>query len=310
MRNIDLNLLLVFDALLQHRSVTKVARHLNLTQSAVSHALRRLRETLEDPLFVRSGNTLHLTPRAKQMAPGIHDGLARIRATMIATEFNPTTAKRMFTVAAGSYFCSLVIPKLVSHVRETAPGIRFRIVPVSSDLMDALSKGSIDLALGGFERVPNELSMEVLFREELVWVASRHRNAKGQKLTPETIVRAQYLSAMPRFIFEMNYGDASDRTMTGTLQQSSTKGEFSRGGPLEAVVYDGLTAAALVSQTDMIALIPRRLAEWERDHLELEILSADSDAPTVDAAVLTHKRAESDPGLNWLRSELVSLYRA
>ena len=126
MIEIDLNLLRVFDTLIEVRSVTRAAGKLGLTQSAVSHALARLRNALDDPLFVRAPGGLQPTARALEIAPGVREGLAQLRGALSPTEFDPATASRTFTLAAGSYFCVLLVPELIARVRAAAPDVVLR----------------------------------------------------------------------------------------------------------------------------------------------------------------------------------------
>src|ERR1700761_3785311 len=110
MIDLDLNLLRTFDALMEHRSVTRAASHLGVTQSAVSHALARLRKTLDDPLFLRGPTELQPTTRAAEMAGGVRRGLLQFQGALAGTAFEPARAERHFTIAASTYFCTQLIP--------------------------------------------------------------------------------------------------------------------------------------------------------------------------------------------------------
>ena len=122
MMDIDLNLLRVFELLYEEGNMTRAAARLCLTQSAVSHALARLRIALEDPLFVRVPSGLQPTERAHQLAPGLRVALAEIRSLVAAPVFDPATTSRHFTISASNYFCTLLV-RLIARVRGTAPGI-------------------------------------------------------------------------------------------------------------------------------------------------------------------------------------------
>ena len=135
MQNPDLNLLRIFDLLFEERSVSRAARRLNLTQSAVSHALARLREMMGDPLFTRGAGGLHPTARAEELAPQLREILVRIRTALSPPSFEAETSTREFTLAAGAYFCRLVVPALVARARAAAPGVTLRIVNVDQALL-------------------------------------------------------------------------------------------------------------------------------------------------------------------------------
>jgi DNA-binding transcriptional LysR family regulator len=163
MKNIDLNLWRVFDSVMELRNLNRAAERLGVTQSAVSHALRRLRFALGDPLFVRGPDGLTPTERAEQIAPSVHEALVVLRGARAQPSFNPAVSNRGFTIAAPNYFCLLVIPRLFSRVRAAAPGIAIHVVPVLQDLIVSLDRGSIDVAVGAAAvDVPARLVQEVL----------------------------------------------------------------------------------------------------------------------------------------------------
>jgi DNA-binding transcriptional LysR family regulator len=305
---LDLNLLSVFEALYDLRSATRAAQRLNLTQSAVSHALRRLRQAADDPLFLRSGGTLQPTARAEGMAPDIREGLARLRAAMVPVEFDPVRAVRTFTLAAGSYFCALLIPQLIARAREVAPGIGFRVLPVGSELLTQLDEGTVDLALGAFETVPQRVSVEILFREDLVWVAARDNPVAGRRLIVEDIMQTPHLVIATRRAFEPMGALLAEGSTVKDPPEHGTPAVGARDrAPVPATVYDALTAAAVVARTDMIALIPRRLAQIEQKRLGQRILQTDERGRGIDLAMATHDRASSDAGLAWLQRQIIEI---
>jgi DNA-binding transcriptional LysR family regulator len=179
MINIDLNLLRVFDVLFDECNVTRAAARLFLSQSAVSHALARLRDVLGDPLFVRIPSGLQPTSRAHQLAPRLRVALAEIRNVVAIPLFDPAKIRQRSVISAGSYFCTLVVPDLIALARKSAPGITLQIVNTSADLAQALDQQQIDIALGAFDRVPPRLRSEVLFHDEKAWaIVSHHPLAK------------------------------------------------------------------------------------------------------------------------------------
>src|SRR3546814_444671 len=194
MSEIDLNLLRVFDTLFELGNVTKAGARLGLTQSAVSHALGRLRQSIGDPLFVRAPGGLQPTARAIEIAPGVRVGLSQLRTALSPSAFDPGTADRRFTIAAGSYFCALFIPGLLARARQIAPNVSFRIQPLGGDLLVDLDEGAIDLALGAFTKIPRRLWLEALFQEELVWIAAAGSPLAGRRL------RQADLTGQPRVL--------------------------------------------------------------------------------------------------------------
>lgn len=304
MTPLDLNLLSIFDALYDLRSVTRTARRLNLTQSAVSHALRRLRLAVGDPLFLRSGGTLQPTTRAHDMAPGVREGLLRLRAAIVPALFDPTNAVRIFRIAAGPYFCALLVPDLVARVRALAPGVTIRVVPVGDDLVAMLDDGSVDLALGAFDRVPARLHLHPLFHEDLVWIAARDHPVAATATDPAALIACSRLVIATKRAFEPTRALIDG----GTLASHTVQAALSAGdGDGPATVYDATTAAAIVARTDMIALVPRRLAVGAATHMGIRVLDTGDTGSGIDLAMLSHGKASADAGLGWLRDLIADL---
>jgi DNA-binding transcriptional LysR family regulator len=304
----DLNLLAIFDALYEVRSVTQTARRLNLTQSAVSHALRRLRQAVDDPLFVRTGGALQPTVRARAMAGPIRDGLARLREATLPTPFDPQLSPRTFTVAASSYFCALLIPDLIAAARAQAPGVRIRTVPLYADLLARLDEGAVDLALGAFSRLPAHLVLEPLFREELVWIAA------GDNPVVEARPGHAELLAMPHLALDSIRTFAPPRPYSeGSAWESALPAEQTvppelHGSELTpAIVYDTLTAIAVVAGTDLVASVPRRLALSEQARHGIAIIETGEAGPGVDLVMISRARSFPDGGHDWLRSQVLKL---
>ena len=303
MSPLDFNLLNVFDTLYEQRSVTRAAARLGLTQSAVSHALRRLREAIGDPLFVRAGRTLQPTQRATAMAPAIREGLARLRGALVTPGFDPATTRRGFTIAAGSYFCALTIPALVARVRALAPGIAIRVVPVDENLLAALDEGIVDLALGAFGQTPARLTTEPLFGEELVWVA-----AIGHALAGRPVLLAE-LNEVPRLTVgtPRPFGTPEGLLITGGLELravSDTSDRQTHDPDERGMVYDANTAIEIVGASDLIALVPRRIAETSDAMDRVTILDSGTDHPRIDLQMLWHRKMDGDAGLTWLCEQL------
>ena len=307
MLSLDLNLLAVFDAVHELRSVTRAAERLGLTQSAVSHALRRLRDTVGDPLFVRTGGRLQPTARAIEMAPAVRDGLAHLRGAVAPAAFDPAIAVRRFTLAAGAYFCLLLIPALLERLRGQAPGVGVRVVPVGGDLPAELDDGAVDLALGAFGPVPARLHRQALFGDELVWIAAidaaiarqRPSAAKLAALPCLQVGTARPFGVPSALIGE---GGLDLRGVADTLGRRATAGDAQDRG----VVYDALTAALIVARTDLIARVPRRIAENAVVRSSVAILATEDDPVTLELGMVWSAKFEADAGLAWLRAELVA----
>src|SRR3984885_1387874 len=145
---IDLNLLIVFDALMQEHNLTRAGRRLGLSQPATSHALARLRHMLNDELFVRAPDGMQPTPRAQQMAEPIRDALRVLRLTLEPEEFDVARSTRGFSIVVNNYAARAIVPMLARKVGDSAPNVSLDIRPVGmADVLDQLDAGGADVAL-------------------------------------------------------------------------------------------------------------------------------------------------------------------
>lgn len=301
--DVDLNLLRVLDTLIELRSVTRAADRLGLTQSAVSHALGRLRQALGDPLFVRGPGGLQPTARALEIAPGIREGLSRLRSALAPQEFDPANAHRRFTVAAGSYFLTWLVPRLLGRIRVSAPNVTLRVLPIADDLLTAMDEGRVDLTLGAFGKAPPRITIEPLFTEEMVWIA-----AAGHPVTRHPCDAAT-IAALPRITILASgpFDQPGTIRMDGGIERRIIAGpavEEGGSGPVgdTTIVYDALAAISAVGQSDMVALVPRRFAERTAERDGIAILSTPDLTNGVEISMMWHNRLREDHGLAWLRS--------
>lgn len=292
MMKIDLNLLRVFDVLMEVRSVGRAADRLGLTQSAVSHALGRLRHQLDDPLFVRARGGLRPTPRSSEIAPSIRDGLSLLRDAFSNTNFDPASATRIFTISASAYFCATILPIVIQRARAEAPLAHFRILDPSSELLPGLDEGTIDLALGSFGRAPGRLIKSALFTEHLVWVGQDGADKGPLSSRPQlAVIKAQRPSE-------------GDELMTrGSLEQRIGVAAATASSPTRpsyVTIHDSLSAGAFVSSSDLVALVPRQLAKLVIGATDTKVLDAETEE-SIELSMLWHGRSTSDPAHVWLR---------
>jgi DNA-binding transcriptional LysR family regulator len=174
LRRIDLNLLLALHALLSEKHVTRAALRLHRSQPAVSHALAQLRIIFNDPLLLRRGTRMALTPRALELVRPLEDALRGLSMLLHARSFDPASATRRFRLAASDFGAHVILPRLMQRLRAEAPGIDIAITQSSRGAMVAqLLDGEIDLAVGVFPDVPSDIALRTLFDERFVSVADR-----------------------------------------------------------------------------------------------------------------------------------------
>lgn len=307
----DLNLLRVFDVLYAERSVTRAAARLALTQSAVSHALKRLRETIGDRLFVRVGYGLEPTARADAIAAQIQAGLATLESALSPPDFDPLNSEREFRIMAGGYFCQTIVPRLLAELRRQAPRVSLRIVAPMADIVAQFDSGIIDLAMIGDDTMPRRLRMTQLYREEVIWIA------RADALPREEEAMHRFLAEAPRIAIARprrpaTYEDSfAFEAVAAVLDNPANASPLnvSHGSDVVAVVYDSATALALVENSDAVALVPRRLAELRVASGQLAAIETAEHGLSFPVCMAWHARSDEDEGLKWLRALIEDLLR-
>src|SRR5690606_14115377 len=168
--SIDLNLLRVFDALYEERNVTRVGVRLGLSQSAVSHALNRLRGLLDDELFVRGAKGMSPTARARELGPRVHLALRQIQDALMPSAFDPAVSERRFVVAASAYASAMLLPALMARMAEEAPKAGLTVTEGASDLLELMETQRADFAIGPVAAAPLRLACDQFMEESLAWV--------------------------------------------------------------------------------------------------------------------------------------------
>jgi DNA-binding transcriptional LysR family regulator len=305
---LDLNLLRVFDALAEEGSVTRAGARLGLTQSAVSHALGRLRYALQDPLFVRGPDGMRPTARTQEIAPRLREGLHRLQLALAPAAFVPADTNRRFTIGASGYVCTVLMPLVIPALRAAAPGADLRLQTTGPAVGDDLQTGRIDLAIGGFGRADARFDREVLFNEETVWVMrADHPAAAAQRLT------LQSLAAIPHMIVATA---EEDHAVDGRVSEGGVERRviLDDGGALEAAlagsgwkrivgmtIQDPQSALAIVGHTDMAVLVPRRMASAFAGQYRLKLFEPPYRSEPFAIEILWRRDLSKSPPLDWLR---------
>lgn len=292
---LDLNLLVVFDAIMRERSVGGAARALHLSQPAVSGALARLRDALGDQLFVRTHQGMVPTRRALELGPIVSDALSSLRYAVNARqEFDPATSERTFTVLMSEIGQLLFLPLISQHIRSVAPGNRLVAVPADPTSQEkALENGELDLAIGVWPQLKRGVLEKPLFKDGWVCLAREDHPAVGEELSLD-----DYLSLEHVTVTSMSGGD---RIIAKFLRQHK------RERRVALQVTDFLAAALIVARTDLIATAPTTLARFAADAARLKIADISFDLPVIDLRLYWHKRSETDYGAIWLRNTIFDL---
>jgi DNA-binding transcriptional LysR family regulator len=311
LRTIDLNLFRVFDAIMLHRSVRKASQMLSVTPSAVSHALRRLRRSIGDELFISTESGTEPTRRALELASPVREGLEKLELALIRKDSAPAEIRRNFRIGATDYPCMVVLPSLVKGLAERAPNVDLLVFPSDRiDLVKQLEKGRADLVIGSFTQLPAGICRSSLLREDEVIAVRR-----GQPLTRGRLTREQLLE-FPRIVVEPtgtmnNATDGfSDETKNGkrvSVETASYEFQHARIGPGSHAVVRVPTFAAVapfLQLSDMVAILPRRLALWAAAYAPVALLDPPYTSITIEIEMLWVEGADKDGSLRWLRNEL------
>lgn len=299
-RRLDLNLLRVFDAVMEERSLTRAAQKLSLTQPAASNALRRLRETLGDDLLRRSGGTLEPTARAQALWPVVQAALGQLRAALSPDEFEPREADNTFVLAMADATAAALMPQLVRILAEEAPQVSIRVLPLSTrDPRQLLDQEAADLAIGYFPAVLADLTARnqtgdtVLFAHERVYdsqyvciMRKEHPLAAGP-LTLDAYCAARHLL--------VSY---SGRPYGFTDEALAALGRERR---IVLTVNQFFTAGRVVANSDLLTVLPLHFFGVTGLEPELVWKPLPLQLPTVHVDALWHMRRASAAAHRWLR---------
>lgn len=304
---LDLNLLLVLDALLIERNVTRAGKRIGLSQPATSRALSRLRDHFRDPLLIRDGNALVPTSRADELAEPLTLALAALGRVLSAPEpFEPATTRKSFTLAAADYAQFVVLPPLVARLQARAPGIDLIVRDLGAmSSADALAHGLVDLVITPrASRLPHAAEVfdegahifrRHLFEERFVCLVRDDHPRVKKRLSLDTYIDLPHAFIAPRG----TPGGIVDDVL-GTLGLSRR---------VSVTVQSFLVAPWVVAQSDLIITLAERLARALSHTLPLRVLKPPIAIPAFAMEVTWHERRHRDPAHRWLRSELVAACR-
>jgi DNA-binding transcriptional LysR family regulator len=287
--SVNLNLLVAFDALFEELSVTAAARRAGVTQPAMSNTLAQLRALFGDPLFLRHRTGLTPTTRAKQLAEPVRSGLRLLQSALADRSFDPQSSQRRFVIATSDYVELVLLPALLRRLAAEAPGVRLQLRPWGLHEAPAeLARGEVDLMLGFYGALPPHHHEQPLFVDEYVCVVRRgHPTVKGK------LSLAQYLRLSHVLVSSRADSPGSvDRALASIGKQRN----------VGARVSHFLTVPVLVSQTDFVAALDRRVAEVFARPLGLKLFPPPLKLPKGTIGQVWHEQQHSDPAHRWLRA--------
>jgi DNA-binding transcriptional LysR family regulator len=301
--SLDLNLLRVFDVLLEERSVTRAGARLGLTPSAVSHALSRLRYHLGDELFQRDRQGMQPTRKALEIGPSLHAALGQLQSALTPADFEPAVSDRRFSVVAGAYACAVLMPSVVAELQATAPGVLLQITENPPDLIEQLDSAQVDFVVSVFDSAPERFARERLINEALAWVVrADHPLCRNAPATLEDLVSVPHVVVATR-------REAVERQSI-TLRSSwedfgAFESELAKRGlrrRVGVVAPDTFSAMTIVARSEMAALIPRRLALLSVQSGRLALVEPPYETAPVDVSLLYRKDRLAEPPIAWMRA--------
>ncbi|EJO9051899.1 LysR family transcriptional regulator [Cronobacter sakazakii] len=296
LRRLDLNLLPVFDAIYRHRSVRKAADELAMSTSALSHALSRLRTTLNDPLFYREGHRMCPSVYASQLAPSIASALKFLNQELTPQpEFDPASSTECLQIAITDFTAFCIFPALMHRLQHDAPGLRFelRYLPHSPALNELLA-GEMDLALGF--SAPEDIRRPEL--EEINWLEDDYvviSNARRAQLTLEDYLAARHLVVTP-WNEKQGVLDTQLEQM-GYTRQIALKTPSMLGAPF------------IVAESDLLMALPHFAAQKLLPATDIRIFELPFEVPSFEVKIYSHQRSGKRGATDWLKRVLQALAR-
>lgn len=295
LKDIDLNLLRLFDAIFRARNVSRAAAELGLTQPAASQGLGRLRTLLRDPLFTRAAGGVEPTPKAQRLAAPVHNALGTLEQALVeTTDFDPKASRRVFSIHMSDIGEARLLPELMSALHTRAPGLRLETRPVvpREQIGDMLDSGRLDFAFGFLPMVKDTQRTRLHEDRYVVLLRRGHpfaqRRIKGRELVSalrelEFVALRSHVEAL-RIIQQLQVEDRV-RLVTGHF-----------------VVLPSIVAA-----TDLAVIVPRGVVKLLPGHYAV----LEPDIPRSQIVVSLHwsRRFEADPGNRWLRGVIEELFR-
>ena len=295
-RQIDLNLLELFDTTFRTRNLTATGVRLGLSQPAVSYGLAKLRKTYGDALFVRMQRGVQPTPVAVQLAGPIAAAMQIVRSTIKKVEFVPSEARRTFRIAMSDIGERDFLPRLAQRLGVDAPHVMVETLsPGLAELADGLASGDIDLAIGFIPGMGKQMHEQTLFSEQFVYLMRNGHPAAQDALTAARIRTLRHVVASPpgtRHLY------AVEKVLTSPQVRSE----------IALRVRSFLCVGPIIANTDLVALVPGNLAALVANNLNLCVSRPKLKFPAFDICMYWHRRFHQDLASVWLRNTILDLF--
>jgi DNA-binding transcriptional LysR family regulator len=296
LRTLDLNLLVLLRALLDKRHVSRAAQEVGISQSGMSHALSRLRKDFRDPLLVQGEGGYVLTPRAKEIETQLRQVLFDIQGIYAPRNFNPAEAQGEVRIASLDYEFMLLLPAIIARINSVAPNLKIKAVFFDEKDFGPLIRGEIDLVLSAVSTSPANIYRQKLFSDENICLVSAQYFNFNQELTVKRFIQARHIW--------INVDSSDAGNIDHTLAE---KGLYRT---ITATAPSFFLAAHAVSESDLIAVLPRRIGMRLMTVLPLVIMDSPVRFPIFDIHQMWHERYHSNPQHLWLRNLICDIAKA
>ena len=290
-RNIDLNLLVIFKSLITTLSVSQTAKELNLSQPAVSHALNRLRKNLADDLLVRSSRTMVATPFALKLGPQISVLLGQLENVLEQKKFDPAKAEGSIRIQSTEYYEQLVLPKLLEQLGNEAPGLQVINTTTRGHLpKDELTEGKCEIAIAGFfGELPEGFYQQEVFSDRMVCLCSKnHAGAKEKKISLSDYLKLKHIYISPE-------GRLGGGIVDDLLAKQKKKRQ------IVASIAGFGAPAWICSRKEYGCTMPARLASLYTDILPVKWFELPFETPSIRVVQVWHERTQRDPLHRYIR---------
>lgn len=296
MENLDFKLLTIFDSILAERSISRAANRLNLAQPTVSNALNRLRRITDDQLFVRTSSGMVPTPHAERMALPIRQAVATILTNLHAPRpFDPATSTRSFTIYMTDLGESFFLPTLLKHLRVEAPTVKINTLPMPDhNPQAALESGEVDIAIGSLPDLRTGFYQQRLILEHYIGILRPDHPLTKKRFTAKQFANASHAVVLP---FGTGHGIV-ERTLINLGLQDR----------IMLRVQNFLVLPSIVANTDLIAIVPHSTASQLSTEYHICLIDIPVPLPQFDVKQCWHERFHADPGNQWLRNKIASLF--
>lgn len=288
---LDLNLLVALDALLQERGVSLAADRLNLSQSAASGALARLRDYFRDDLLVVRGRAMVLTPRAETLVEPVRAIIDQIRATILMAEpFDPATSDRTLSIMATDYIFEILLRPAIVACATEAPGVRFELVPIVEHPVEALQRGRADILIGIDNVISTDHPSELLYTEDFVIAGWRDNPLLAEAISLERYEQLGHVAV--RFGVQTSSYEATATRLRSVARR------------VEVIAPNFSSVGGLLVGTNRIATIHRLLAVRLAEFLPLKLMELPFEMSPVRESAQWSSRGANDPAIAWLVERL------